>query len=81
MFQCCLIRYVIISFFVPFLVDCRWSEWVVGECSVTCGVGKQPKYREMVQEHLFGGVPCTGLATELQECVGESGENCPGNIL
>jgi len=54
-------------------VDCKWSEWTHGPCSVTCGEGSQENVREMYPE-LFGGKPCEGEASETVVC---SRAECP----
>merc|ERR1711981_622977 len=40
-------------------VDCKWNEWVSGDCSVTCGDGVLTKTRTFEEEQ-FGGQPCEG---------------------
>ena len=49
------------------LVDCEWNEWVLGECSTTCGDGIQVNNRTKLQEELHGGV-CEGVGTETVKC-------------
>ena len=55
-------------------VDCTWSEWTHGPCSVTCGEGSQQNTREMFPE-MFGGKACEGEATETVICALDP---CPG---
>ena len=56
------------------LVDCTWSDWTEGECSMTCGEGIREKTRVMYEEQ-YGGAPCSGEASAIESCnLGE----CPG---
>ena len=43
-------------------VDCEWDEWIIGECSKTCGGGMRNNYRDKKVEEMFGGV-CDGFAS------------------
>ena len=72
----CLILILIVSqiFLHKIIVDCTWSEWTPGTCSVTCGEGSQENVREMYPE-MFGGKPCEGEASETVVC---SRGECPG---
>ena len=56
------------------LVDCTWSEWTHGPCSVSCGAGEQVNTRQIFPE-MFGGNPCEGEATEVVTC---TLDDCPG---
>ena len=58
-----------------YLVDCKWGDWVIGECSEECGGGIQIDFREKIQEELFDGKPCDGEASREVEC---NTDNCPG---
>ncbi|KFH13639.1 sushi domain (scr repeat) domain-containing protein, partial [Toxoplasma gondii VAND] len=47
---------------VPCPVECTytpWTDWT--PCSVTCGVGKQTRHREIATDAQFGGRPCDNL--------------------
>ena len=59
---------------IDILVDCTWSEWMQGPCSVSCGEGSQVNTREMFPE-MFGGNPCEGDAEETVTC---TLDDCPG---
>ena len=56
------------------LVDCEWGNWVEGDCSTTCGAGKQNNTRSKLIEAAHGG-NCTGDSTEVQSCLVVE---CPG---
>ena len=56
-------------------VDCEWGKWVIGECSEECGGGVQINFREKIQEELFGGKTCDGVATQELDC---NTNSCPG---
>ena len=58
-----------------FSVDCRWSNWTLGECSVSCGDGVRENHRFKEQEELFGGAPCEGVASQTEACINRI---CPG---
>ena len=61
-----------------FSVDCRWSNWTLGECSVSCGDGVRENHRFKEQEELFGGAPCEGVASQTEACINRI---CPGMPL
>lgn len=47
---------------IPCPIDCTyapWSDW--SACSVSCGVGKRTRKREITREARFGGKPCNDL--------------------
>ena len=58
-----------------FSVDCRWSNWTLGKCSVSCGDGVRDNLRFKEQEELFGGAPCEGVASQTEACINRI---CPG---
>ena len=58
-----------------FSVDCRWSNWILGKCSVSCGDGVRENLRFKEQEELFGGAPCEGVASQTEACINRI---CPG---
>ena len=64
------------------VVQCEWDDWVVGECSKTCGGGMQTQTRKVKHEAQFGGEDCPGkhtleISCNVQECPC-SIEECPG---
>ena len=59
-------------------VDCRWSDWTLGTCSVTCGDGVRENHRFKEQEELYGGVPCEGVAFHTEPCINRV---CPGKMI
>ena len=60
------------------LVDCRWSDWRLGDCSVTCGDGVRENTRFKEQEELFGGAPCEGVVSHTEACINRI---CPGKTV
>ena len=56
-------------------VDCRWSDWTQGECSVTCGDGVRQNHRFKEQVELYGGARCEGVAAQTKACINRI---CPG---
>ena len=59
-------------------VDCEWGDWVVGECSITCGGGTRSNSRERKIDAAFGGRECPGLASITEAC---NVQECPGSLL
>ena len=55
-------------------IDCKWTDWVEGECSVTCGRGTQVNTRKSLSYIPAYGGTC-GSSHETVEC--NKGE-CPG---
>ena len=60
---------------IVILVDCRWSDWTIGECSVSCGDGVRQNHRFKEREALYGGAPCEGVAAQTEACINRL---CPG---
>ena len=56
-------------------VDCVWGEWILGECSTTCGIGSRLNTRIKLVEEVNGG-SCAGQSTETEDC---KLQECPGN--
>ena len=56
-------------------MDCRWSNWTLGQCSASCGDGVRENTRLKEQEELFGGAPCEGVASQTEACINRI---CPG---
>ena len=60
-------------------VDCAWGSWNEwGQCTKTCGRGTQQRIRSVIQQAVFGGVPCAETASETNEC---NTQPCPGKDL
>ena len=59
-------------------MDCRWSDWRLGDCSVTCGDGVRENTRFKEQEELFGGAPCEGVVSHTEACINRI---CPGKTV
>ena len=57
-------------------VYCEWSDWQIGQSSVTCGGGNRTNSRTKTVEESNGGV-CAGEATVQEAC---NDQNCPGKI-
>jgi hypothetical protein len=50
-------------------VDCilsEWSDW--SPCSVSCGIGRQEKIREIMREAQNGGLPCPTKLFKRRRC-------------
>ena len=68
------VSYLKRNYFIPnFLIDaqavhCEWGEWVVGECSATCGEGLRTDVREQVVSAKNGGIECAGEASITERC-------------
>ena len=60
-----------------FIVNCEWSDWQVGECSVTCGGGTRTNTRSKTVEEKNGG-SCIGEPKPTEDC---NKQNCPGTIV
>ena len=56
-------------------VNCEWGDWIIGDCSQTCGEGTRTNTRvpEIVAEH--GGEECSGPSSIVESC---QMQNCPG---
>ena len=57
-------------------VDCQWSAWSKeGECSRSCGGGKQIFIRTERIKAGNGGIPCYGSESKIETC---NNHVCPG---
>ena len=63
---------------IDYLVDCEWNDWVMGECSITCGGGTRSNTRVRKIDAAFGGRECPGLASITEAC---NVQECPGNLF
>ena len=64
------------KFWIP-AVHCVWDEWILGECSTTCGVGTRTNTRVKDVTEANGGT-CDGHPYEIEEC---KIRECPGKQL
>ena len=61
-------------------MDCKWSEWQIGNCSMTCGPeGTRTNTRTKTVKEKNGGKKCEGEATKEESCNTEV--KCSGNIV
>ena len=56
-------------------MDCEWSDWKVGGCSVTCGGGTRKNTRSKAVPEKYGGM-CIGDASKEEVC---NDQKCKGN--
>ncbi len=56
-------------------IHCEWDEWVIGECSDSCGTGTRTNTRTKLVDEANGGT-CTGQPSEIEEC---NTNPCPSN--
>ena len=50
-------------------MDGGWSDWKVGNCSVTCGGGIRERYRICNNPAPYcNGAECSGVSTGNEEC-------------
>ena len=56
-------------------VDCAWDQWSTWTtCSRSCGSGTKVRRRNVSTWPLHGGLPCPGVASELEQC---NNDPCP----
>ena len=68
-------RYFVLIFQVFLIsVNCVWSDWKIGDCSVSCGLGTRTETRKKTVIEQNGG-ECIGEASVTSEC---HDEICPG---
>ena len=68
----------IIMYVIYLSVNCEWDNWVVGNCSVTCGNGTQINTRAKKVNATDGGIDCEGESFENKPC---NLTVCPGKAL
>ena len=57
------------------IVDCQWSDWVVGQCSLSCGGGVRTNTRSEKVVANSGGRKCIGTTSDEEKC---NEQNCTG---
>ena len=63
-------------------VDCIWGQFVPEECSVSCGTGTQTKTRTILAEEQYGGEPCKGETSIVEQCdMGDCPIEKPGSNM
>ncbi len=63
-------------------VDCKWSDWEIGECSHSCGGGTRTNSRSKIVEEANGG-KCPGGEFDDPTIMTENCNEdvyCPGKI-
>ena len=55
-------------------MNCEWSEWSIGECSLSCGGGTRIDTRDKVVEEDHGG-SCDPMGNQREEPCNT--EDCP----
>ena len=58
------------------VVHCEWNDWVIGECTESCGGGTRTKMRTENVSAAYGGEPCDGAASIEESC---NIQKCPSN--
>ena len=58
-------------------IHCEWGDWVIGQCSVSCGTGTRTNIRTKIVQEENGGA-CNGGTTEIEAC---NTQECPGTLL
>ena len=58
----------------PISVNCAWSDWNIGDCSVSCGLGTRSETRKKKIIEKNGG-ECIGESSLTTEC---HDQTCPG---
>ena len=71
---CLLVLFTIFCFYLYTAIHCVWDDWIVGECSKTCGTGTRKNTRTKLVVETNGGT-CSGQPTETEECILQE---CPG---
>ena len=57
------------------IVNCEWNDWVLGECTKTCGRGTRNDNRTKKVSDEHGGTECTGPTNRTVDC---NVDECPG---
>ena len=56
-------------------MDCQWDEWIIGDCSQTCGNSTKTLTRQFKVASANGGNACDGLSYATEPCFQR---DCPG---
>ena len=56
-------------------VPCEWGDWIVGDCSQSCGGGTRTRTREVKVSAQYGGEECNGPTSIDESC---NLQNCQG---
>ena len=66
----CVLRYIV-------MIDhCAWDDWIMGDCSVTCGGGTRTNTRTSKASAANGGVVCNEETISIDEACNV--QPCPG---
>ena len=57
------------------IVHCEWNEWIIGECSKSCGGGTRVNERTEKVTAQHGGDKCPGPTSIEESC---NVQECPG---
>ena len=57
------------------IVHCEWNDWIIGDCSVSCGGGNRTNIRTENVTAQHGGDECEGTKTIEESC---NVQECPG---
>ena len=63
---------------MPCVVNCVWDQWIIGDCSVTCGEGTRTNTRIPKVAAQFGGDECDGTSSSTEKC---KDQECPGKNM
>ena len=58
-------------------VNCEWGDWIIGDCSQTCGGGNRTDVRTEKNSATHGGEQCTGPTSITESC---NVQECPGRL-
>ena len=59
----------------PIKVHCEWNDWIIGDCSETCGGGSRTNTRTQKVSAEHGGDECNGPTSVDESC---NVQECPG---
>ena len=70
--------YIYILCIIYAAVDCTWNDWIVGECTDSCGGGTRTNTRTTNTSAAHGGNDCAGNSSITEKC---NTQNCTGQTL